>query len=79
MGGDVDGSYLDSIGRLLNSLAFEGANIRTKQDVRCIQDVHMRDRAIGQQIAINNLQEVLGVRAPNDALSLWARQAWEYS
>ena len=34
----------------------------------CIQDVHTQDRAIGQQIAINNPQEVLGVWAPNDAL-----------
>ena len=39
MGGDIDMSDVDSIGRLPNSLAFEGANIRTK-DVFCIQDVH---------------------------------------
>ena len=67
MGRDVDGSDLDSIGRLLNSLAFEGANVVAK-DVLCIQDIDAQDRAIGQQIAINNPQEILGAWAPNDAL-----------
>ena len=66
-GGDIGSSEVDSIGRLPNGLAFKGASVGTK-DVFCIQDVHPQDRAIGQQIAINNPQEDLGAWTANDAL-----------
>ena len=40
MGGDINVSDPDSVGRLPDSLALEGANIGT-EEVLCIQDVCM--------------------------------------
>ena len=58
-GWDVKRGNPHGIRRFAHSLPFKRTDIGTK-DVFCIEDVHMGNCTVGQQVAVNNPEEILG-------------------